>query len=284
MPSVFTSHLMQHSGVMSMLNVMIDTETLALGENAVILQVGLVTFDDKFMPLDFLDLKIDVTASLLDGFEASKETCRDFWAKQDKNVIRSVMYEGPRMPPRDAARVLDQWFKDNFRDQKVRVYANGILFDIPKIDNLMTRYGMKSLTSHIKYNQIIDFRSIRTFVKEQCPDKVNVAEGLSVNNSLHNAVADSQWQISMLGALADIVRGNFIVDFEDEPEPEPKPRKRKRGKPESFTHDSPQPEEKKQSSRVVAGLDNHPSETEDEHPQFDEDPDGFLTHVFGGGQ
>lgn len=194
-----------------MLNLMVDKETLALHENAVIVQIGLVVFDGNFNPVTELDLKIDVTASLLDGFEADSGTARGFWAKQPAAVIRSVLYDGPRLPPRDAARVLDKWLKDVFKGKDFAVWANGILFDIPKMDNLFKRYGMKPLTDRTRYNLVYDFRTLRAAAKQLYPLQYAHANELLKNDSLHNALADCHWQVAMLSAVMAILGGQYEI-------------------------------------------------------------------------
>ena len=253
-----------------MLNLMVDKETLALHKTAVIVQIGLVVFDGNFNPVTELDLKIDVTASLLDGFEADPGTARGFWAKQPTAVIRSVLYDGPRLTPRDAARVLDKWLKDVFKGQDFAVWANGILFDIPKFDHLFERYGMKPLTARTRYNLVYDFRTLRAAAKQLYPLKYAHAEELLKNDALHNALADCHWQVAMLGAVMAILGGKYeIVDDSIPPETEP---------PELVGELAEPPAQRAPDGQRKVLIEEAAPE-----PSWDDQPedDAFLAHVYG---
>ncbi len=256
-----------------MLNLMVDKETLALHENAVIVRIGLVVFDGNFTPFTELDLKIDGTASLLDGFEVDPGTARGFWAKQDAAVIRSVLYDGPRIPPRDAARVLDKWLKDVFKGQNFTIWANGILFDIPKFDNLFKRYGMKPLTDRTRYNLVYDFRTLRAAAKQLYPLKVAHAEELLKNGSLHNALADCHWQVAMLSATMAILGGQYEIVDDTPSDLDIEPVTNDQGQIE---HVQVQPQAPDLSGQQML------SEQVDE-PQWDDQPedDSFMAHVYG---
>ena len=196
-----------------MLSLMVDKETLALHVNAVIVQIGLVVFDANFNPVSELKLNIDVTTSLLDGFEADPKTCRDFWAKQSMATKQSVLFEGPRIPPRDAANVLDKWLKDTFKGENFNVWANGILFDIPKFDHFFQRYGLKPLTDRTRYNLVYDYRTIRAAVESLYPKELKHAKDIMTNSMAHDALADCYYQLGMLNAcMAILARTYSIVD------------------------------------------------------------------------
>lgn len=193
-----------------MLSLMADTETLALHDNAVILQIGLVAFDENFNIVGQLDMRLDIASSLMDGFESDPKTARDFWGKQPAEVTRSVMYDQPRLPPKDAARVIDRWMKETFKGE-FTICANGILFDIPKLDKFMTRYGMKGISERTKYNRVYDFRTMRSVAKQLFPKELEHAESIMVNNMQHNAISDCMWQIGMMDAIMAILGGKYQI-------------------------------------------------------------------------
>ena len=198
-----------------MLNLMVDKETLALHVNAVIVQIGLVVFDANFTPVSELKLNIDITSSLLDGFEVDPKTARDFWAKQPTAVKQSVLFAGPRIPPRDAANILDKWLKDTFKGENFTIWANGILFDIPKFDHFFHRYGLKALTDRTRYNLVYDYRTIRAAVEQLYPKHLEHAKDIMKNDMSHDALADCHYQVGMLDACMAILAGEYQMIDDD---------------------------------------------------------------------
>ncbi len=197
-----------------MYQVMIDLETLGLDDNAVIVQIAFVIFDPNFNIINELDIKLDVTMSLLDGFEADRNTAHKFWAKQDKKVIEEVFFSQPRLAPRNAAQLIDKWLKSAIGDQQFAIWANGILFDVPKIDGFMNRYGFKPITARTRYNLVYDLRSIMATGKQLHPEAMEAAKKLHNQGSLHNALHDCYYQINMLKSTMDCLGRKVEADFE----------------------------------------------------------------------
>lgn len=194
-----------------MLHAMIDLETLGLDDDAVIAQIAIIVFDDDRNPVTKICLNLDITAGLMDQFTVDPKTCK-FWAGQPSNVKHAVLYQTPRIPPHDAAKILDKWLKETFKGKDFMVWANGILFDIPKLDNLLTRYGMKGLTERTRYSNIMDFRSVRRTAKTLYPEQFKHAENIMGDNpNMHNAEADCMWQIQMLDAYLCIMSGQYEI-------------------------------------------------------------------------
>jgi len=201
-----------------MFNLMIDLESLALDNNAIIPQIGFLIFDEHYLPCGELCVNIDITSSLMDGFNVDPKTIK-FWRDQDTAVVNSVLYSEPRLKPRLAAQLIDKWIKDTFKGEDFMIWANGILFDVPKIDNLMTRYGLSPLTSHTRYNNIHDFRTLRNTAKALYPAQYEHANSIIKNESTHNALADCYWQLETLGAIMQILSGDYHLVKQNESVP-----------------------------------------------------------------
>lgn len=257
-----------------MYQIMVDSETLALHENAVIAQIAFVMFDANFNIINELDVKIDITHSLLDGFEVDPGTAHKFWAKQDKKVIEDVLLSQPRLTPKNAAKVIDKWFKANV-DGDFSVWANGILFDVPKVDRFLLRYGFKSMTARTRYNLVYDFRTLRAAAKQIAPDLYAAAEKTYTNATLHNALSDCYWQINMLKAVMSILSAPYQIAAVNEAEPATVEVKTET--PNTFELEPMTP---------VAGVAEASTEMLTEEKTWEDednslDSDGFLQHVYG---
>lgn len=258
-----------------MLNLMIDLETLGIDDNSVILQVGLVTFDKNFTPQKQLNMKIDIASSLLDGFTTEVSCARDFWAKQPAHVIRSVMHDNPRLPPKDAANVISKWLDTHLPDE-FTIWAHGILFDVPKLDKLLTRYGQKSLTSRTKYNRILDLRTLTKTVNQIAPKKLAHAQSLMGNANEHDAIADCHYQIAMASACMAILSGEYeILKGDRMPEP---PKEEKIEVPPQVAQPLMVNEENDPLLNVPDMTDPNEKSWEDEGIEDDD----FTTYVLGG--
>jgi len=259
-----------------MLSLMADTETLALEDNAVILQIGLIAFDGDFNVVGQLDVKLDIASSLMDGFVSNPDTASKFWGNQSASVVRSVMYDQPRLPPKDAARVVDQWLKDTFKGE-FTIWANGILFDIPKLDKFMTRYGLKTISSRTKYNRVYDFRTLRTTAQQLYPENVKHAESIMINQLQHNALADCMWQVGLMSAIMSILAGQYqIIDDLSEAVP--------MAESLSYNDDWTKPDGEPKPDPLA----NPPVFREDpDEKQWEDDNesgDSFMKHVLGAGR
>lgn len=257
-----------------MLGLMIDIESLALEDNALITQIGFVVFDEDYNPVGDLCVNLDITAGLLDGFDVNPDTLK-FWRGQNKDVVNSVMYAQPRLTPRVAAQLIDKWIKDTFKGENFIIWANGLLFDIPKIDGLMRRYGLKPVTDHTRYNKIQDFRTVRQTAKDLHPIHFDHMQTIITNDSLHNALADCYWQLETLAGVMQILGGKYSLREPSEGEVDPYP---------ELTQTRPAMLHNADEVTMVPVLDEEFSPV-DEPTWEDEEPDPvageFFEHVFG---
>ena len=192
-----------------MKHLMTDLESLDTSDTAVVIQVGMVVFDDDGNLLGELCVNINAIDSLLNGFTTSVDTCKNFWAKQDRAVKESVLYPTEQYSCREAARLIDRFLKDQFGTEKFTIWSNHLLFHIPKTNLLLTKCGFKSLSDRTPHYLVEDFASVKNTAKRLYPDEFEVAKKSLSNEMAHNAVADCYYQIALLHSCYDIL-GNRV--------------------------------------------------------------------------
>lgn len=196
-----------------MKHLMTDLETLDTSDTAAVIQVGLVVFDDDGNLLGDLCVNINAIDSLLNGFTTNVDTCKNFWAKQPKAVKQSVLYPSEQYSCREAARLIDKFLKTQF-EEKFTIWSNHLLFDIPKLNLLLTKMGFKSLTDRTPHYLVEDFASVKNTCKRLYPDEFNAAKDNLSNDMQHNAVADCYYQISLLHSCYEIMGDRIKIPTE----------------------------------------------------------------------
>ena len=158
--------------------VMLDSETLGTGPDAVILTIGAVKFDpynlqEPHTPLYF---RIDVDEQTALGRTIDQSTL-DWWSKQDPAIFEEAMADEDRIP---LAQVIAQINKYVVGVDKI--WAQGILFDIGMLENL---YRQMKCPCPWNFWQIRDSRTIMDLGDDSAK---------TGNKSAHNALADAYSQ------------------------------------------------------------------------------------------
>jgi len=158
------------------MDLMIDIETLATTPDAVILTIGAVEFNPFSDDIgDTLYSRLDVEQ----GNRVIEDNTIEWWGKQDKHLQEEAFSDGDRIQLEDSLKKLTKMVVKNNR-----VWANGISFDIPILENAYRSYGM-----HPPWNfwDVLDTRTIY---------KINPNKS-KLGNS-HNALEDCVNQIVLL--------------------------------------------------------------------------------------
>jgi 3' exoribonuclease, RNase T-like len=168
---------------------MIDTETLSLRPDAVVVQVGLVKAD-----LDTGEILLPPTGvypctDLQQGRHVEVSTVM-WWMEQDRAVQKSVFLDDEAK--RTVTLVTPAGLFDTIAahiDDQTTVWAWPSTFDMPLLANL---FGGKTPW---KYNRV---RDLKTLAHTLDPDgELKPGE----NPAAHNAVADADWQMRYLLTL-----------------------------------------------------------------------------------
>jgi len=160
------------------MDVMIDMETLATGNDAVILTIGAVKFD----PFNLLEpsapfyVKVNVDEQVALGRNISESTL-DWWSKQAEDVREEALSDANRIPLEDVVTQLNKYLSGSSK-----IWAQGVMFDIGILENLYQSMGRPVPW---QYWQIRDSRT----VMDMGDDSAKTS-----NAALHNALADAYAQ------------------------------------------------------------------------------------------
>jgi len=86
------------------------------------------------------------------------------------------------------------------------IWCSGLLFDIPKVDNFLTKYGHKALTARQPYYNVSDYRTVRAHAKRLLPEKTMDYIMCGDGYRAHDALEDCKYQIKVLSMINKIYK------------------------------------------------------------------------------
>lgn len=184
-----------------MIDIMIDLETLGIRDDALVTQISAKAFRLGKQTSDmanvnpfnrFLDFKS------LDVLENVEVGTLNFWLKDAHNVetFKSMLSRNSDTPDTcndyDLWHNFHSWLAQFASSEDIRVWGNGISFDIVKIKTNFQRFGLD--IPFMFWNE----RDVRTIV-DLGAEKLGITsrdfQKSVPNNDKHNALADVNWQI-----------------------------------------------------------------------------------------
>ena len=195
-----------------MLNIMVDLESFGLDDDAVLTQIAMVAFDEEYQTIEIFNKTVSVVDSLLDGFSITPSTL-EFWRNElkkndwDESVVQDLFHS--KLKPAQVAREVHRWIEKVTEGKQFVIWANGMLFDIPKIDKFLERYGFKSMTDRTRYSNTRDLRTLRLVTKAINKDGLAKVEDMlraKYSGHVHNAVYDCLYQIELTQACMSILQ------------------------------------------------------------------------------
>lgn len=115
---------------------MIDCETLDIGERPVLLSIGAVAFDDSQI-FEYFQIDIDSENSKEHGFTVSQATL-DWWNQQDP-IAKNMAFSGKEKIEIALQKLVD-FYSDNGCDE---IWSKGALADIRWINNALDHFGIE---------------------------------------------------------------------------------------------------------------------------------------------
>jgi len=115
---------------------MVDCETLDIGERPVLLSIGAVVFDDNQIQ-DYFEYFIDKETAIREGFTVSQSTL-DWWDQQDPDA-RAYAFNGEG-DIKEALKALVQFYELN---ECSEIWSKGALADIRWINNALDHFGIE---------------------------------------------------------------------------------------------------------------------------------------------
>lgn len=165
---------------MSVINVMIDLETLGMGESAIICSIGACTFMTAEPQKTFYH-ELDIEKQPGRVFDPSTVK---FWMKQGNAPVHGTYQLSSVLSG------LNVWL-ENLK-QPVIIWANGTDFDIPMLKHAYQYYCMKP---NWRYDAVRDYRTMRKLFPNIKADEFT--------GSKHNALDDA---INQAAHLTKILR------------------------------------------------------------------------------
>jgi exodeoxyribonuclease VIII len=178
-------------------SIMLDLETMGLGPNAAVIQIGARPFNmlNGKISSNGLLIDVDLYSSLMIGGEVDDDTVR-WWRERG-----GLKPEGPRRTMPLALSILADFFgKYPTADL---VWAQGPSFDIAVLEGYYGRMGRKTPWT---FHRARDTRTVYQLARAQGWEKPREGE------TAHQALADCDQQIAHLcSALAALPRPNELV-------------------------------------------------------------------------
>ena len=125
-------------------HLMIDLETYALGDDAVILSVGISAVDSNWNEFDSLYLNIDIEDQVAAGRKIDSKTV-EWWSKQSEEAVNTI-FDNPDYPQVDVytAATTVREFIDNAlarHNKKVLYWGNSNRFDVGKLNSFLLDFA-----------------------------------------------------------------------------------------------------------------------------------------------
>lgn len=165
---------------LSTLNAEVDLETFSTEDNAVIISIGAVKFDENGI-IDEFFVNVNPADGKALGFDISADTL-DWWKKQKEGVLKQSLQNA--IPLKDGI----QQFVDWYGNKSIPIWSNGSNFDL-----VILRHHFKHLGISCPY-KYWDECCHRTIAKLDTDGSLKPkAEG-----DLHNALVDAKLQAKHL--------------------------------------------------------------------------------------
>jgi len=173
--------------------IMIDLETLGVGNDAHILSIGACSLwdtDDCFyreLRLENQDRNVDI--STVQWWMGQSEEARAIFKTRDKDV-----------PMHQALLDFYQWVRIKGNTHKTKVWSHGATFDVPMITNALTQHG---LSVPWQYWNCRDTRTLIDVIKQinnNDPMKPK-RDTLIHHNALDDAIFQAKWMQNILRVL-----------------------------------------------------------------------------------
>lgn len=177
-------------------DLMIDTETAGLPPTGALLSIGAVFFDIPTRTKGPTFLRtVHLGTSVRDGGTIDPGTFL-WWLGQSEEARNGVRFGG-----QDIRKVLQEfadWIAETCRHEDVRPWGNSNAFDLTVVGGAYQRAGLKTPWF---YTNERDFRTVRNIYSGVVYDPSQKGTGA------HNALADAEFQVDHLFAIADRRKG-----------------------------------------------------------------------------
>lgn len=182
------------------MNLMVDIETLGIKNDAPVMSLGAVLFNDTGTYDEFY-VRFDVEGQIDSGKRKVDGQTIKWWMSQE-NAAQKVFSEQSVHTPH-ALELFNTFFNDillkyDLKQKDLRVWGNGPTFDMTIMESLFQDYGMKAPWN---FRAIRDYRTFKDFIYDGSETE---REG-----TYHNALDDARYQAQV---IIDGLKKKMIVN------------------------------------------------------------------------
>lgn len=194
-------------------HLMIDIETFGIGGDAPVYQIGATTFSFTEPGHDVQEYEfcenINIVNQVEKGARLDPETMKWHAENNTKNFIEYMT--GPKAHEKDCLVRFANFVKATKAEF---VWANGLLFDIAKIQKLFDLFGVEF--PDIAYNKYVDMRFLRQILPEDFrkeADEIAKTNSITEDEQQHDALTDANWQAEFCKVAIDYLKNKGVSTY-----------------------------------------------------------------------
>lgn len=126
-------------------HIMIDTESLGIGNTAAIISIGAIVFNPfAFLPSLGESFEAHICPGLVEsaGFSVEQETI-DWWNQEEQAEAAKISLTG-EMAPEEAIHLFADWMNQQGDYENRIVWSKGIDFDLVKLNHFFQTFGIET--------------------------------------------------------------------------------------------------------------------------------------------
>lgn len=185
------------------IHIMVDLETLGITTDALVTEIAAAVFTMEESDILFRYHKT-LRLEPEDTVELNVDTY-NFWNKTPENAAKFSSLFNPtslekirRLPKIELWHDFHKWLTkivEYFPKNDIKIWGNGIGFDIAKINYNFERLG---LTNPIMFYNEMDMRTLVFYTEKITNKSYNAIKAMFENKNPHNALADVKYQIEIV--------------------------------------------------------------------------------------
>lgn len=182
------------------IDILVDLETLGISDTAPVIQVSAGAFHiGQHDVIATFNQKVDLKT--FDKFPMEAGTL-DFWTSKPEQVAQLRTYFSDTGLTEQAMWTKFADFLDKYSDFEVRLWGNGISFDVIKVNYNLKRFGLANPV------EFWDERDVRT-ITQLAADKSNTTpqnwQKSVPNDNAHDALSDVIWEIEYVNRAYNLL-------------------------------------------------------------------------------
>lgn len=195
------------------IHIMLDLETLGIQSSALVTQIGAALFlMEEDTIIDTFNESLDF--STLDSMNVDPDTLK-FWVRNTHNakLFKNLLNNKDGLSDELLWKSFFDWVSNivsNFPDYDVKIWGNGITFDVGKVYYNFERFGLKM---PIAYFNEMDLRTQMFYAANIIGCSDWDIKSIIKNESSHDALSDVLWEIEA-ARLADKILLRKITNEE----------------------------------------------------------------------